>query len=151
MKSVSRRSVLCIAGAVGFLALATSSHSAEQNSVRVALSGHDPVNYFTAGRPEKGSPEFAAVYDNVSYWFKSAEHRKLFTDNPDKYAPQFDGFCAIDLSRGIKTEPDPEAWTISEGKLYVFGKPRGPGIFAQEGPSIVSQATKNWVEFRKQP
>jgi len=67
----------------------------------------------------------------------------MFVANPDRYAPQFGGLCAIDLSRGIKTEPDPEAWTIADGKLYVFSDKRGPSVFAEQGPSIVEAAAKN--------
>jgi hypothetical protein len=116
---------------------------------RVALSGYDPVSYFTEGRPEKGLTEFSATFDDAVYRFKNAEHRSLFVANPDRYAPQFQGFCTIDLSRGIKTEPDPEAWTIANGKLYVFGKKRGPGVFAQDGVAILGKVAEKWPELQK--
>jgi YHS domain-containing protein len=150
MTNISRRAILCGVFAVGALSPSVISRAADSDATRVALRGYDPVNYFTEGRPEKGSAEFSALYDNATYWFKSAENQKLFLANPDKYAPQFGGFCAIDLSRGLKTEPDPEAWTIANGKLYVFGKKRGPGVFAEDGPSILAKATENWPELRKQ-
>jgi hypothetical protein len=137
----------CLLGglqAAGLLAslLPLLAYGSEQ---RVGLRGYDPVNYFTEGRPAKGSPEFTASFDNVTYWFKGADNQSRFVKDPDHYAPQFKGFCAIDLSRGLKTEPDPEAWTIAGGKLYVFGKMRGHGVFAESGPEIVAKATKNWT------
>ena len=118
------------------------------NVSRIVLRGYDPVSYFTDGKPEQGLAELSASYDNGTYWFKNADHRAMFVANPDRYAPQFGGLCAIDLSRGTKTEPDPESWTIADGKLYVFGKKRGPSVFAEQGPSIVAAATKNWPTFK---
>jgi YHS domain-containing protein len=82
-------SVLGAAAALG--ALETGSSAAEK---RVALSGYDPVSYFTDGRPEKGSAEYSAAFDDATYWFKSPEHRALFVADPDHYAPRFDGYCA---------------------------------------------------------
>jgi YHS domain-containing protein len=113
-------------------------------SSRIVLSGYDPVSYFTEGKPVKGLAELSASYDNGTYWFKNADHRAMFVANPDRYAPQFGGLCAIDLSHGIKTDPDPEAWTIVDGKLYVFSDKRGPSFFAEQGPSIVEAAARNW-------
>src|SRR4051812_32749156 len=119
MASLPRRTLLimgCLAGA-GYAYCGTAS--AENASVRVALSGYDPVTYFTPGRPEKGLPEFSAPFDDAIYWFTSAEHRAIFVGDPDRYAPQFNAFCAVMVSRGTKREADPEAWAIMEGKLYV--------------------------------
>jgi YHS domain-containing protein len=136
--------------AIATIVLLTTSvvGAAEVTEPRLALRGYDPVNYFLEGKAEKGLEENSATYDNATYWFKNEANKKLFAANPEKYAPQFSGFCVIDLSRGLKTEPDPEAWTIADGKLYVFGKKRGPGLFAQDGPAIVTKATANWKELR---
>src|SRR3984893_234055 len=77
---------------------------------RLALSGYDPVSYFTDGHPEKGSAEYQASYDDATYWFKNAEHRATFIADPDRYAPLFRGYCTVTLSHGAKLEADPEAW-----------------------------------------
>ena len=53
---------------------------------RLALKGYDPVSYFTEGRPEQGSAEYQASFDDATYWFKNAEHRALFVADPDRYA-----------------------------------------------------------------
>src|SRR6188474_2563122 len=126
---ISRRAIL--AGLA--LTVATVGELCAADASRVALGGYDPVNYFAEGKPKKGVEQFSAIFEDATYWFKNAAHRQMFSTNPEKYAPQFSGFCAIDLSRGLKTEPDPEAWTIADGRLYVFGKKRGPGLFAQDG------------------
>jgi hypothetical protein len=140
----SRRLVVCLCVLGVFIpASAPLAEDATRNS-RVVLSGYDPVSYFTEGKPEKGLAELSASYDNGTYWFKNADHRAMFVANPDRYAPQFGGLCAIDLSHGIKTEPDPEAWTIADGKLYVFSDKRGTSFFAEQRSSIVEAAAKNW-------
>jgi YHS domain-containing protein len=118
---------------------------------RLALSGYDPVSYFTEGRPEKGSAEYSAAFDDATYWFKSAEHRATFAADPDHYAPQFAGYCAVSLSRGAKYEADPEAWAIADGRLYVFGSKAGVPVFRAETASVIEKATENWAKLRDSP
>lgn len=118
---------------------------------RVALSGYDPVSYFTEGRPEKGSTEYSASFDDATYWFKSAENRALFVADPDRYAPRFNGYCAINVSRGVKYEADPQAWAIADGKLWVFGSKRGEAVFRNQTASLIEKASANWPELHKRP
>ena len=154
MIAISRRAVLVGLVAFAVVAQLGGTLAADAPAVggkRVTLGGYDPVSYFTDGRPEKGSDAFTATYDDATYWFKSAEHRAQFVADPDRYAPQFNGFCAINVSRGAKYEADPEAWVIADGKLYVFGGKGGVPIFQQQAASIVQKATETWPELRKQP
>src|SRR5437879_5593910 len=83
---------------------------------RVAIGGYDPVAYFTDGRPVKGSSVFSFPFDEADYYFVSAEHQKMFTAEPDRYAPQYSGYCAIGVSMDHKAEVDPESWSISNGR-----------------------------------
>ena len=100
MGELTRRSFVAAA-----LAASCCGSAKAQNpplaATRVALKGYDPVSYFTDGRPEKGSSEFTFAFDDTTYWFKSAEHRTLFAADPEHYAPQFDGYCAVQVSRGL--------------------------------------------------
>jgi len=147
MGNLSRRSFVgaAVAVAVGGRAAAQMSHPAP----RVALKGYDPVSYFTDGKPEQGSKDFTFAYDDTTYWFKSADHRDKFAADPEHYAPQFDGFCAVQLSRGRKVEADPEAWTITNGKLYVFSGKPGVPKFKEHPAEIVAKATENLQQLRK--
>ena len=151
MHALLRRSVI---GALAGLIAAPALLAAEMDTAtgkRVALQGYDPVSYFTKGHPEKGSPQFAAAFDDATYWFKTAEHRATFVAEPDRYAPQFSGFCAITVSRGAKLEADPEAWVIADGRLYVFGGKEGVPMFRRQTASIVEKANENWSELRRTP
>jgi len=148
MTELRRRSVFL---ALSILGVAAASGAALGAEKRVALSGYDPVSYFTVGHPEKGSAEYSADFDDATYWFKSAGHRSLFVGNPDHYAPQFAGYCAIDVSRGMKHEADPEAWVIADGRLYVFSMKDGIPLFKQQSASIIGKAAENWPELQKTP
>jgi YHS domain-containing protein len=154
MSDLSRRSIL-----VGLPMLALvptgrvplAAEAVPATGKRLALSGYDPVSYFTDGHPEKGSSDHQASYDDATYWFKSPEHRATFVADPDHYAPQFQGFCTVTLSRGAKYEADPEAWVIADGKLYVFGAKEAVPIFRAQTASVIEKATDNWAKLRGNP
>jgi YHS domain-containing protein len=141
MHSLSRRR---LAG----LVLLTASAGAEAkrsaaDDVPLAIHGYDPVAYFSDGKPTRGRPEFAYDWDGYRYRFSSAAHRDLFRANPVRYAPQFANFCAMALSRGEVLEANPAYWLISDGKLYLFGKPGGPERFRRGLAGHIAQATRN--------
>ena len=151
MSGISRRAVL------GWFVLSVlvpfrASHAAGEMSLagnRVALQGYDPVAYFTDSHPEKGSAEFSAAFDGATYWFTNAAHQALFVANPDHYAPMFNGYCAVQVSRGVKYEADPEAWAITDGKLWVFGAKKAEAVFREKTADITAKAAENWPEVRQ--
>lgn len=114
--------------------------AAPQDSL--AIRGYDPVAYFTLQRATPGDPKFEYAWDEHVYRFISAAHRDAFVKDPARYAPQFANFCAVALSRGERQPVNPEYWLISDGKLYLFGKSVGPGLFARD-PSILERARRN--------
>jgi YHS domain-containing protein len=85
----------------------------------VAVGGYDPVAYFTERRPVKGSPEFTLEHEGATWRFASAANRDAFKADPAKYAPQYGGYCAWAVASGYTAKGDPEAWTVSGGKLYL--------------------------------
>jgi YHS domain-containing protein len=151
MCHLSRRSFVSAAVAVAFYGGGAAAQTAAPSAgARVALKGYDPVSYFTDGKPEQGSKDFTFAYDDATYWFKSAAHRDKFAANPERYAPQFDGYCAVQLSWGHKVEADPQAWAITDGKLYVFSIKKGVKKFKSETVAIVEKAKENWPKLRNQ-
>lgn len=146
MSNLSRRSAIILASC--WVTAGRAQGLTSEN--RVALRGYDPVAYFTQGRPLKGSADFVAEYDGSVYLFSTAGHRDLFASDPERYAPQFNGMCAITLSRGAIYDPDPEAWVIADGKLYLFGSKSGVPAFHQQKASIVAKAGENWSRLKPQ-
>jgi len=122
------------------------------DSPRVVLKGHDPVAYFTEGRPVKGSARFAHDWDGERYYFASAANRDRFAADPERYAPQFGGYCTGSLSRNIRNEAHPDGWIISEGKLYVFGEGKFRAIALKDPKWLETRiplAAANWRQARK--
>jgi YHS domain-containing protein len=154
MTNISRRTML--AGISLFVIMThlgapRAADVAAADGKRVGLSGYDPVAYFTDGHPEKGSAEFTAAFDGTTYWFKNAEHKALFVADPDHYAPRFNGYCTVMVSRGIKYEANPELWKIADGKLWVFGGPKATTLFDEKKEEVIAKATENWPKVSQQP
>jgi hypothetical protein len=139
--SWSRRTALVLT-VVALLSPLVPSKLATAAEKPLAIQGYDPVAYFTLGKPTRGLTEFEYEWDEYRYRFSTAEHRDLFRIDPVRYAPQFGNFCAMALSLGEVVVANPENWLISNGKLYVFGKPapEGPVLFQKDLAANVSKA-----------
>jgi YHS domain-containing protein len=136
---MSKAAVLMLAAACfsGGIVLAQSAAHP-----RVVLQGYDPVAYFTESRPVKGAPEHVQVFDGERYHFASAGNRATFNADPDRYAPQFAGMCAMAVSMGKAVEADPTVWKIVGGKLYVFSSARGLAAY-EKNPALLDKAHAN--------
>jgi hypothetical protein len=142
--SLRRQYTAYLLALVAVLPLMTGVRSATAQRFPLAIKGYDPVAYFTEGKPTRGVPEIEEFeWGGLRYRFSSAEHRELFKAKPERYAPQFGNFCAMALSKGELVEADPENWLISDGKLYVFGKPIGPGLFRKDLAGNAARANQN--------
>src|SRR5262249_55363430 len=91
------------------------------DETRLSISGYDPVAYFTDHRPVPGLSQFEYVWHDARWRFASAAHRDLFVADPERYAPQFDSYCAMGVAwqQPHKDTVDPEAWAIIDGKLFL--------------------------------
>jgi YHS domain-containing protein len=85
----------------------------------VAIHGYDPVAYFLEGRPRIGHAAFAYTWNGATWHFSSASNRDLFAGDPEKYAPQYGGYCSFAASMGQAADASPRAWKIIDGKLYL--------------------------------
>jgi hypothetical protein len=116
-----------------------------QSGPRVVLRGYDSVAYFTDNKAVKGVPTISYEWDESRYQFSSAKNRQTFSANPDRYTPQFAGFCTAAMAKGVKVEANPEIFMVVNGKLYTFASPRARDA-ALADPILVIHATKNWEE-----
>ena len=113
-----------------------------------AIEGYDPVAYFTEGRPVEGESEFAHDWMDATWYFASAEHRDLFAADPDKYAPQYGGYCAWAVAQGYTAKIDPEAWKIVDDKLYLNYSREVQAQWAQDIPGNITKGDANWPKIR---
>ncbi|MEO5595195.1 MAG: YHS domain-containing (seleno)protein [Chitinophagaceae bacterium] len=110
--------------------LVTGIHAQDQSGLRkkqfnlndgIAISGYDPVTYFTLNKPVKGNKENAVAYEGVTYYFSSAANKEEFKKNPGKYEPEYGGWCSYAMgAKGEKVEVDPKTFKIVNGKLNLF-------------------------------
>jgi len=110
----------------------------------IAIQGYDPVAFFTDGKPVKGKEEFPIKRDGATFLFVSKEHRDLFKADPDKYKPDFGGYCAFGVSRGKLVEIDVEAFQIVDGKLLLQFSKSVRDDFNKDQKGNLSKAEKNW-------
>ena len=86
----------------------------------VAAEGFDVVSFFTENKAKKGKSTISETYKDASYYFSSEANKTLFKNSPDKYVPQYGGFCSIAMSEGAQAKPNPKSFVIQGDKLYLF-------------------------------
>lgn len=115
----------------------------------VAIRGYDPVAYFTESAPVEGSSEFSHDWQGSTWHFSSAENRDLFSNDPEKYAPQYGGYCAWAVKEGTTASIDPAAWKIVDGKLYLNLNTDIQQQWQQDIPGNIAKADQNWPDVLK--
>jgi YHS domain-containing protein len=122
-----------------------NAHAIDGND-RVLLKGADVVAYFTQNKDVQGNPSIKSSYENVTFYFSSAENKALFDKEPTKYLPQYGGYCANGIVYGIPWGGDADAWRMIEGKLYIFGGAGSRDAFLLDVPKNRALADKYWNE-----
>jgi YHS domain-containing protein len=110
-----------------------------------AIRGYDPVAYFTEGGPVRGEPQFRHEWNGVAWQFASRENLERFRADPERYAPQFGGFCAYGMSRGYKVGTDLAAFTIHDGRLYLNYSLPVRDTWLKDTDAYVEKAAANWA------
>lgn len=113
-----------------------------------AINGYDPVAYFTDSMPVKGDSTITYAYEGTNWLFASAAHRDAFKADPQKYVPQYGGYCAFGTSRGYKAPTQPDAWTIVDDKLYLNYNTKVRAEWTKDLTVFIEKADKNWVEIK---
>ena len=116
----------------------------------LAIGGYDTVAYFTIGKAVPGSLEYQTVWHDARWQFANKEDLELFIANPEKYAAQYDGHCAMGVAyeNGHKDTVDPEAFTTVNGKLYVNHTKYWTTEWCKNESENISRADKNWATVK---
>lgn len=133
---------------VSFFMMQSTAFSAETTDFGVALQGYDVVGYFTEQKPVKGNGDHVVVYKGLNYLFTNDEHKKMFEAAPDKYLPQYGGWCAFGTAIGKKIPSDPLAWKIVDGKLYLNLNSRVQKIWSKDISGYIKKADTNWPKIK---
>jgi YHS domain-containing protein len=137
------RALLC-AVLLGFAAAAAAQKPEIFADRAGAIRGYDPVAYFTEARPLKGSDRFIYAWKGATWRFSSAENRDRFAAAPEKYAPQYGGYCAYGVAQNYAVNIDPQAWSIVEGRLYLNYSRSVRETWSKDIPGHVRKADANW-------
>jgi YHS domain-containing protein len=135
-----------------FLAMITAAYSQKQekkyfNNVDdkgVILDGYDPVAFFTDNLPVKGSSQLQFSYQDAIYQFASQEHLELFKSDPEKYKPQFGGWCAYAVSLGRVAPIDVNTFSIVNGRLVIQHNQRAVNGWNKDMQGNLTLADKYW-------
>jgi len=144
VRSLFVRASLVLAGLWFATLLVPDARSEEP---KLSISGYDPVSYFTDGKPVQGKSDIEYLWHKLRWRFASPAHRDLFAKDPDHYAPQYDGYCALGASgsdAAHKNTVDPEAWAIVDGKLYLNHNQHWLQVWQEKAEEHIKQANKNW-------
>ncbi|USG60726.1 YHS domain-containing protein [Sneathiella marina] len=143
--------VAVLVGIMSFSTLSSASAKSLYYSslFGTAVEGYDVVAYFTEGKPVEGTDDLSVNWKGVTWQFSSAENKALFESDPEKYAPQFGGYCAWAVSQGYTASTVPEAWNIIDGKLYLNYSKGVQSTWEQDIPGNIKLADTNWPNISK--
>lgn len=115
----------------------------------LAISGFDPVAYFTDGKPEIGRPELELRVDGYVWRFVNEGDRAAFKDHPEVYAPRFGGYDPVALARGLSVPGHPMFWSVTGQRLYLFYSAKARTAFLADPLRYVVAATRKWPEIAR--
>lgn len=116
----------------------------EGEAKHLMLFGHDVVSYFTEGTHKKGSANIRSEYKGVTFYFSKPEHKALFDAAPEKYLPQYGGYCANGIVYGIPWGGNADTWRIIDGRLFIFGGAGSRDGFMVDPAKHIALADKYW-------
>ena len=135
------------------LTITASAQDAKHSNLdknRLILKGYDAVSYFRSPNPLEGDPKITTEYHGAIYRFASDDNRKKFLAEPEKYRPEYGGWCAKAIADKEFVDIDPLHFMITNGRLFLFYK----GLFGdalkvwnKDEPTLTQRADKNWVEI----
>lgn len=136
-----------------------SNNSAEHNTSKEitevfitpdgAVNGYDVVAYFKENKPVKGDKKFEYRWKDASWYFASEANLNEFKMAPEKYAPQYGGYCAFGTANGKKAKTEPETWAIVDGKLYLNFDDDVKEKWMKDQHNFIQAADRNWSEVKK--
>lgn len=109
-----------------------------------AIKGYDSVAYFTENKAVKGNSEFSLEHMGATWLFASQENLTLFKADPEKYSPQYGGYCAYAVSQGTTASIKPELFTIHNGKLYLNFNEKINTQWSANKDDFIIKANKQW-------
>ena len=115
----------------------------------IGLKGYDPVAYFISRAPTQGSEQYSYVWKGITYLFASGENLQLFKADPEKYLPQYGGYCAYAISIDRIADINPSRWAIVNGKLYLNNNFFSQSLWSLKKSARIISGDRNWLAYPK--
>lgn len=115
----------------------------------VGIKGYDPVAYYEVAKPIKGNAQEKTEFSGVTYHFASADHRKAFEANPEKYLPAYGGYCAYAMALGNVVDINPKNWAVVNGQLYLNANGFAQSLWNLDRKGNIRDANKNWAVLKE--
>lgn len=112
----------------------------------LAISGYDPVAYFTVGRAVMGRADVEFRFAGAAWRFMNAGNRQAFVDSPETYMPVFGGYDPTGVARGVAVPGHPEVWLISGNRLYLFHDRGAREAFEDNPDRVLAAANRLWPQ-----
>lgn len=115
-----------------------------------AIKGYDPVAFFNQSKAVKGADSLSYQWNNATWLFASTEDLNAFKAAPEKYAPQYGGYCAYGTADGHKAPTQTETWTVVNDKLYFNYNSKVKEMWMKDQPALIIKADQKWPEVKVQ-
>ena len=114
-----------------------------------AIKGYDVVAFFTEGKPTAGFDSLQYQWKETKWLFSTTKNLKQFIENPDKYVPQYGGYCAYGTAGNHKSSTQVDTWTILNDKLYFNYNLKVKEYWNKKQDSLIQKADINWQTLKK--
>lgn len=116
-----------------------------------AIRGYDPVAFFTDAKPVMGADSLSMTWKETNWFFSTTENMENFRTHPEKYAPQYGGYCAYGTSEGHKAPTQPDTWTIVNDKLYFNYNTQVKQMWVKNQDALIKKADQAWPDVKMKP
>ena len=130
---------------------ATAQRSAVFAPEGKAIKGYDPVAFFTDAKPVKGADSLTYKWQDATWLFSSRANMESFKAAPEKYAPQYGGYCAYGTSEGHKAPTETDTWTIVNDKLYFNYNKKVKELWTKDTKGRIEKADQQWPAIKDKP
>ncbi len=139
-----RKTIPALVAAIIFTITANAQQPEIFISNGAAVGGYDVVAIYKESKLIKGDSLDSYDWKNAKWMFATRSNLDSFMASPEKYAPQYGGYCAYGLSRGYKAPTEADTWTIIEGKIYFNYNKKVKETWMKNTPAYIREADKNW-------
>ena len=154
MKNTIKTTVLLFALAISSITFGQDKKANNIDNSNIALAGYSPVSYLDLGLAQRGNKAYKSEYNKVAYYFTSEDQKKTFEKNPERYVPQYGGYCAFGVYAGAKFRVDPNKFIVKDDKYYLFLNnveldAKQLWMAENNHAKLKSKADSNWKELSK--